>query len=43
LANPAILEILRQLAQTQGIDIPDTIFPQDCDCPKCNPDTGRCR
>lgn len=43
LANPAILEILCQFAQTQGIDIPGTLSPQDCDCPKCNPDTGRCR
>jgi len=35
LANPRLIDLLKQIAVTQGISLPSLGSPQDCDCPSC--------
>ena len=35
LGNPALLGLIRQAAQLQGLNLPSLAPSPDCDCPKC--------
>ncbi|MFH2101750.1 MAG: metalloregulator ArsR/SmtB family transcription factor [Chloroflexota bacterium] len=41
LSNPAVLDVLRQLAQMQRVELPVSLNPRQCDCPSCNPNADK--
>jgi DNA-binding transcriptional ArsR family regulator len=42
LKTPALLEIIRQAAQIQGVTLPELSPSSDCDCPNCCKQRGDC-
>jgi len=37
LCDPALLGLVRQAAQLQGLDLPSLAASPDCECPNCSP------
>jgi ArsR family transcriptional regulator len=41
LRDPALLGLVRQAAQLQGLDLPELSPSLDCDCPNCSKEKGQ--
>jgi DNA-binding transcriptional ArsR family regulator len=41
LRDPALLGLVRQAAQLQGVDLPELSPSPDCDCPNCSKEKGQ--